>query len=277
VDIREEKVDVTPAIASEWLQLNTGNRSIRRDVVLAYAHDMESNDWLYTGDSIMFVREPDGSERLADGQHRLLAIIKSKTTQRMKVEWGHSPEVQKVIDSGVARQLADNLRMEGHPNAQQLTAIARRILAFRATGVPHNRSGRLSKAQQRDIIMPGGVPDELIAEAAAYCAKFHRTLIPQSAIGFLYWLLVPIDADAAVDFLNRCHDGSNLPAGHPVLTLRNRLINERESAGNHSRANDSAIIAYAIIAWNGIRKDKNLAKIVLPKGGLTPSTYPKPV
>ena len=71
-----EIVDVTPELAREWLGFNTHNRNMRARTVLAYAADMASGDWRWTGDSVKFAT--DGT--LLDGQHRLAAIAEAGCT-----------------------------------------------------------------------------------------------------------------------------------------------------------------------------------------------------
>lgn len=66
---------VTPDIAKQWLKQNTNNRKIKEAVVDAYAKDMLNGKWTINNDSITF----DKNGILTNGQHRLMAVIKSST------------------------------------------------------------------------------------------------------------------------------------------------------------------------------------------------------
>lgn len=66
-------IDVSPTLAQEWLKKNVFNRVLSKNVVSKYAYDMKNNDWTLTHQGIAF--DTDGN--LADGQHRLQAVIES--------------------------------------------------------------------------------------------------------------------------------------------------------------------------------------------------------
>ncbi|MEI8064585.1 MAG: hypothetical protein WCH84_11045, partial [Verrucomicrobiota bacterium] len=74
-------IDVTPALAWQWLKNNYGNRTIKDDMVVAYARDMVNGVWAATHQGLAF----DVDERLIDGQHRLKAVIMANRTVKMKV------------------------------------------------------------------------------------------------------------------------------------------------------------------------------------------------
>lgn len=67
---------ITPEIASKYLEKNTNNyRNVRQDRVNAYAVDMKNGNWKNNGEAIVF--GTDGI--LKNGQHRLMACVKSNT------------------------------------------------------------------------------------------------------------------------------------------------------------------------------------------------------
>lgn len=96
---------VTPEIAALYLRYNTRNRVMRPTRVERYSGAMKRGEWKVTHQGIAFGL--DGT--LYDGQHRLAAIVDSKTTQRMLVIRGLSVEARLAIDTGDGRMAADNL------------------------------------------------------------------------------------------------------------------------------------------------------------------------
>ena len=100
---RVELVNVTPSMAEEFLKKNTGNRTIRESRVRTYTELMRRGEWTFSNDGIGFF--DDGT--LANGQHRLLAIIRSGETVPMTIFYG-LPKTP-YMDTGLARTHIDNI------------------------------------------------------------------------------------------------------------------------------------------------------------------------
>lgn len=96
---------VTPNIAEEWLKKNINNRNVKQLVVESYAEDMKNNKWTLNNDCITF----DKNGILTNGQHRLMAIIKSNTSQYMPVMYGVEHNVN--MDRPAQRTVSDNLKI----------------------------------------------------------------------------------------------------------------------------------------------------------------------
>lgn len=83
--MRTEKVFVTPEMAKAWLaKNNVNNRHMRPSVVSRYAFDMKRGEWRLTHQGIAF--RSDGT--IADGQHRLAAVVMSGCGVWMLVTYG---------------------------------------------------------------------------------------------------------------------------------------------------------------------------------------------
>lgn len=102
-EIKSMVVLVTPEVATEWLKQNTNNRRLKPTVINSYATDMLSGRWTLTNDAITF----DNLGTLTNGQHRLNAIIKSKTSQYMAVMCGIQHNIN--MDRPAMRSVGDNL------------------------------------------------------------------------------------------------------------------------------------------------------------------------
>ena len=103
-----ELVNVTPALAEQWLSGNSVNRKIREAAVNQYASDMIAGRWSVTNDAICF--SPDGL--LLNGQHRLRAVTTSGETVAMLVMRNVPDEAMGHMDAGVKRTSADCHREE---------------------------------------------------------------------------------------------------------------------------------------------------------------------
>lgn len=103
---------ITPQMAMEYLNKNTKNRRIRKDAVAMIARDIATGRFKTTHQGIAFYE--DGS--LADGQHRLTAIVKAGVPVEMMVTRGCKKDSMMAIDKGTARNTADILAMGNGDN-----------------------------------------------------------------------------------------------------------------------------------------------------------------
>jgi hypothetical protein len=133
---------VTPQKAASWLARNTRNRRLNRGVVNKYARDMLNGNWQMTHQGIAF----DAEGTLYDGQHRLAAVVQSKTSVMMFVVRGIEPQTITSIDLGKPRSVADVWTMTGRKNVTGVLARTRAI-ALIETG----NSASLSEAEARRV------------------------------------------------------------------------------------------------------------------------------
>lgn len=113
---------ITPQIAAALLQYNFhGNRKLRPLKIQEYTDAMKRGEWMLTHQGIAF--GPNGA--LLDGQHRLLAIIRSGVAQDMLVAENAPAEIFAVTDRGAVRSHADVLRL----NARDVK-VCRAILSI---------------------------------------------------------------------------------------------------------------------------------------------------
>lgn len=273
--IRSEVVELDSQQALHLLSAsNTHNRNIRNDLVNSYALDMTNGNWRYVGDPIRFGTDSSGRTVLLDGQHRLLALAKTDRKILFRVEHGYTLDDQKVMDTGAMRYLSDQLRITDHPNATMLAAVARKMYVWLKYGHPSIRSGRISYSELMKLIDDPELGPAL-SEAASFAVGHTRSkLISPSIIGVFHVVFSQIDPDHAEWFLRRVEDGAELPADHPVMVLRRRMIKDREGSG---RPSDLYQAACLVIAWNGYRQGKKMSIIKLPSGGVGTHNFPKPI
>lgn len=100
-------IEVTPELASKWLNGNTHNRPLKNGVVDRYAADMRVGRWRQSHQGIAF----DENGTLIDGQHRLFALVDANVPVLLQVTRGLPLETQNVIDDGLKRSLVDVMRI----------------------------------------------------------------------------------------------------------------------------------------------------------------------
>lgn len=115
---------ITPEIAKEMLEKNTNNRNISLKRVDMYADDMKRGEWQSNGEAICF----NESGVLANGQHRLMAVVKSGCTVEMVVIFGVKDDVT-LYDRGRNRSVSDAMTFSGM-YATKLTCAMARLYLF---------------------------------------------------------------------------------------------------------------------------------------------------
>lgn len=129
--------NVTPTKATAWLNGNKQNRRLRDGIVEKYAADMAAGRWTTCPTPISFYEDGD----LADGQHRLWAIVESGKAQRFPIARGLKREDGLNIDTGLGRSLVDAGRISGRDTglSNTLIAVARAVSeGTAAKGTPSN-------------------------------------------------------------------------------------------------------------------------------------------
>ena len=126
-----EMMTVTPELAQRWLnEKNNRNRNISEKKVAAYADDMVQGRWQATHQNAMAFYK-DGA--LADGQHRLAAIVKSGKPCSMMIWWGLESAAAYGIDAHRMRNTHDQIQIAGGSSwmTKDIIACARLLIPGR--------------------------------------------------------------------------------------------------------------------------------------------------
>ena len=123
--IKTAQIEVTPQQAIHWLEKNTHNRPLTQSAVDRYARDMATGRWTFNHQGIAIADD----HTIIDGQHRLWAVIESKTTIPMMVTTGLHISVQDSIDGGLVRSARDVLVLREGAKVENLHLGIARILA----------------------------------------------------------------------------------------------------------------------------------------------------
>ena len=138
-DHRIEWVNVTPDVAKQLLGINYDKqRNIQPSRVDVYSRDMANGNWNPLASGTIQISS-DG--KVVDGQHRLLAVIKSGVTIPMKVEFGggSAEGLFDYIDNTMARTAGQLVKTK---NSNAVSALAKSILCIeRGATVPSALKG----------------------------------------------------------------------------------------------------------------------------------------
>lgn len=228
---------ITPSVAEEWLNHNRSNRKLRDGVVEKYADDMLNGRWTECTAPIVFYDDGD----IADGQHRLWAIVESKRSQTFDVKRGLDRIAGINIDIGLGRSLVDNAKISGADRSltSELVAVARGI----EDGSHSNNAAAGGRARSNTAKM------EVVAkhrDAAQWACsngprgKGIRNAIILSAVGRAH--LAGVDLDRLKRFCavmtTGLYDGDGETAG---VAMRNYMITKGSTTSSSPLWRDTFI------------------------------------
>lgn len=226
------QVDITPALAQLFLERNTDNRPVREHRVQRWAEIMAAGKWLLTSQGVSF--NPSGE--LQNGQHRLMAIVRSGATVRMFVTFGEPRAARFILDNGTPRSGSDVLDAADFRNSTQLAATARllwRIEIGKARWT--NLLVENSDLVQFCINHPG--LSESVKAAQNIGSKVPCS---RSGLGAAHFLIVRKHGEeATAEFFQKLKDGA---PGEVVGLCRDRLMTSRPPMVE--------VAALTVKAWN---------------------------
>jgi hypothetical protein len=222
-----EIIKVTPDIATEWLAEKWGEqRTIRKGHIERLAADMIAGRFHLGPDAILRVKG-----KLANGQHRLSAVIESGKTQSFIVLESNDDELYKIVDAGLKRTVSDGLF--GMLYAKVVPSIVQWVLAYDTGAI--KISSRTGSDNPKRVVTQCELIDycqsnqEILTEAAGFVTKLYQEtkLMPQSIGGALYVIASKVDkVEQAKRFLQAVYmEGGNNAAGD----FRNKLIANKGS------------------------------------------------
>jgi hypothetical protein len=240
---RNEIMDVTPALASQWLENNEGNRRLNWNFISQLARDMKAGRFVCTHQGIAF----DIQGRLIDGQHRLWAVLEAEVTVRMRVFFNESPENILHIDGNCPRQMADRMTMGrtlGTVRSNELATLRamvggigmvtrRRTVQEEIALFEMHRDAVRFTHEHLPATRPAGISNAMTRAAIArayYCTTEYRLLER-------FCEVLRTGASA--------HDGEHL-----IVLLRNHLLDlRRQGTTQWGRQRQYGLVSRALTAY----------------------------
>ncbi len=242
---------ITPEVAAEMLKRNEGNRNPRHQHVTLLSRAMEAGQWIDTGDTIKF----DTNGRLLDGQHRLLAVLQSKTPVRMDVAFGIDPEAFDRIDTGYSRTTGQLLSMAGVKDGAVVTSAVRTLMAIEAGF----RAASSLSVSRHDVVeyfkRNPGVAD-CVKQSNQIKHALGRTTSPGGVAAAIF-IIKYADGQDLNTFIDNVCSGIGLVKDSSLLLLRNRLIR-----GSSRQGDGVEVAAIFIKAFNSWREGRPMQKLV---------------
>jgi hypothetical protein len=228
---------IGPERAEEYLAANRGNRNIVQAQVAAMARDITAGRWMFNAQPICFSR----SGRLLNGQHRLSAVLEAGQPIEVMVMRGLPEEAFETYDKQAKKAPAVDELFEdfGDKALVSATAVLLWRRELRPAGQPHAMP---TASEVRDVIQAH--PDLMrLRGFARKLVRYGRS----SALAYAAYKVMRDDPRLGKIFLERLETAANLPAGHIILRLRDRLIDLR-------KADQNSQIDEILNAWERFRK-----------------------
>ena len=169
MEVRLQKV--TPAIADNYLRFNVKNRKVSAKTLLFLSKQMTDDSFYENGESIIF----DLNGNLVDGQHRLLAIIKSGKSYTIPIVTGVLPDSMATYDTGKNRTAADLLGMHGFKYQQPISSFIIAVDKYKIRGL---KSFVLGSGDR-----PGYLTNQQVLE---FCKDNYEWIEPMVSISYSY-------------------------------------------------------------------------------------------
>ncbi len=249
---------VTPEVAKELLKKNSKNRPVSKKTVDFYAQLMSAGKWCENGDTIRIGK----SGTLLDGQHRLLAIIKSGKSYHYIIATDVDDIVFPNIDVGRLRRGSDVLALIGVANYNEAASAVRMCLSLQKGLIGVSTCGDMFFKPTNQKILEEYQENQLVYDEA--CKVAHKcysklNFLNKKEIGGIYAFLVQYrqhSSDKVKAFFQELFYGEN---GNKVLSLlRDRLIKDRISKSHMIYSYKMGLIAKAWNLWLADRETRIL-------------------
>jgi hypothetical protein len=220
---------------------------------------MSLGRWKFNGDTICL-----NGDRLIDGQHRLMAVVKSGVTIDALVVDGLPSDVFDTKDIGKQRTAADTLSTHGEVNCRSLSAALLVVDKYITGRV--SRRVQYTNIEIEDLLHKH--PD--IRRSVVLCLRTKK-LVPPSIMAGLHYLFSRKDETAADKFVSQLISGSGLVDGDPIYVLRERIM---QNSISKSKISNEYMMALIIKAWNHKRAGAMVHNLRFRQEGANPESFP---
>lgn len=257
---------IGPELAQKYLNYAAPNRRVRDGTVSQYARDMFAGRWFPS--LIRF----DDKGNLVDGQHRLRAILASKTEQIFYVERNTPSDAIHSIDVGLRRTIGDAFSIAGETNSNTLASavrIASHLENF--PGTPPASWTRTPMSTEEAFQYLADNPR--IRHSTAIGAEVARQIhFPPSLATALHYLEMKRSIPYAEEFWAKMISGAELTEGTGPYALRKLVIEDRLRPKG-TQMDQNMLYAVSIKGWNFWEYDKAVRQLRWLRGASEPFPY----
>ena len=222
---RLQTIMLTPDMAMELLERNGLNRPLNDQHVQRIARQIKAGKWRFNGDSIKIAESIEGKEDVLDGQHRLWAVIETKTPVETVIVYGIARDAFATIDTlRKPRSGADVLALNGAHKYRPTIAQAMMWLLRYRRGVITEYTSPKNRIENSDI-EDCFTNNAGIVQAAERMSKVRRIGNP-AILTFLYYIIVNRNPDLAERMVRTLENPTAVGIDDPFFCFRAYLLTD---------------------------------------------------
>lgn len=250
---------ISPKKAAELLARNTRNRRLVEFRVNKLVADMLAGSFVFNGDAIRIA--VDGT--ILDGQHRLHASVASGVTFQTILVEGLPPEVQRTIDTGATRSMADVLHLErGTTNSTTVAALTSFSWLFQMNGGLFNGQYLAEKRapSRSELLAWYDEHEETITHAviAAQRVQSSPARLTTTAVAATFFGAALLDPEILEQFADEIATGSS-DLSSPTRQLREYGIRRTQTP---NKPTAQSVHMVTVRAWNKWVAGETVARLV---------------
>lgn len=257
---------VTPERATELLEHNRLNRPVRDQHVRRIVSQILDGKWRFNGDTIKI--SDDGS--VLDGQHRLWAIIESKTAVETIVIRGIAREAFATIDTvRASRSGGDTLSLLGVTRHRNIASGALAWYIRHKRGVLETYRAPQNKVENSDI-ESAFERNRNIVKAVEQVMRVRRLVNP-AVLGFVYYVAANRNPALAARMLAVLENPARVSVNDAFFLLRSHF-----TSGDGPKKHDPVqSIALAFKALNAAHSGLELKHLKWQSQGQAAEEFPQ--
>lgn len=253
-----QMMKIGPDLARQFLEKNLNNRDVKPTRVAKYVKDMKDGQFIATGAAISFFE--DGS--LADGQHRLLAIVESGVTIDYPVAFGVPKSAAPNIDTGATRTAGDVLSMFEGLKQDDATTVssAVRIISLHDAGYHYGSTAAGGRGKNNREIQEYFLNNkEGLLESLNWLhtkGKYKNAVIARGWQVALHYMFSRVNPELAESYLEKVVHGTNVQSGSTEAHIREYLI--RDMMSNGRKLQPKAKLYSIVKAFNSLNRGNGI-------------------
>lgn len=262
-EIQVEVELMGPETARELLSKNFRNRPLREKRIKKLAEAIKRGEWVLNGETVKIA----DSGCLIDGQHRLEAIVRSKTIVPVLVVRGLPESVMSTIDVGAVRSAGDALGILGDARGRSVAGVAKWVWRIEK-GPKWIRSMETPTIDQVLKV----VRDHQHIQRGARLAgvKDLRTSVGHAGmLGALYAIVGDEYGAECEEFLEQLGSGLGFQSdSDPVLRLRSTMMGWKS---RRKKAPYWQVWTVVVKAWNAYLDGQEIRLLAAKDGEIIPA------
>jgi hypothetical protein len=246
---------VTPQIAKMYLNNNDGNRRVSSPRLLMYCDDILNGRWKEdTGECIKI----SVTKKVIDGQHRLLAIVKTGVPLNLHIALDVNDDVFDVIDTGKSRNATDVFKIANIKHESSIPSI---IATYNILVENRKFGSQIHKSKTNAMLLEqyyeNGLFWQNVAKKAHSWYLAYAKILTPSFIGSFFAYFYELNQNKAESFINQLTTGIGIE-NEVVNMLRNKLMQDKMS---QRKMPLNLKMALVIKAWNVFVKNKSIKQL----------------